>query len=102
MRGSSLRMTRQCRGNDNSGYSGFTPDDLITLAHFSVSRAISAPSSAGPMTVGVPPRSEEHTSELQSLRHLVCRLLLEKKKKKMKSTKNKDRKHIVTHLTRNK
>src|SRR5438045_6671641 len=28
----------------------------------------------------VPVRSEEHTSELQSLRHLVCRLLLEKKK----------------------
>src|SRR5438045_7181708 len=27
-----------------------------------------------------PARSEEHTSELQSLRHLVCRLLLEKKK----------------------
>src|SRR5262245_64428948 len=32
-------------------------------------------------------RSEEHTSELQSLRHLVCRLLLEKKK----HTKNGDR-----------
>src|SRR5438045_6090264 len=29
-------------------------------------------------------RSEEHTSELQSLRHLVCRLLLEKKKKQHK------------------
>src|SRR5262245_1082144 len=29
-------------------------------------------------------RSEEHTSELQSLRHLVCRLLLEKKKKNNK------------------
>src|SRR5205814_10670622 len=29
---------------------------------------------------GEPQRSEEHTSELQSLRHLVCRLLLEKKK----------------------
>src|SRR5262245_63105779 len=29
------------------------------------------------------PRSEEHTSELQSLRHLVCRLLLEKKKKQI-------------------
>src|SRR2546429_2228735 len=28
-----------------------------------------------------PPRSEEHTSELQSRLHLVCRLLLEKKKK---------------------
>src|SRR5262245_62545918 len=32
--------------------------------------------------VGLGLRSEEHTSELQSLRHLVCRLLLEKKKKK--------------------
>src|ERR1035441_10992558 len=30
-------------------------------------------------------RSEEHTSELQSLRHLVCRLLLEKKKEKRQS-----------------
>src|SRR5437899_10301323 len=30
-------------------------------------------------------RSEEHTSELQSLRHLVCRLLLEKKKKTSKT-----------------
>src|SRR3989442_8215026 len=29
----------------------------------------------------VSPRSEEHTSELQSRPHLVCRLLLEKKKK---------------------
>src|SRR5205814_6009691 len=31
-------------------------------------------------------RSEEHTSELQSLRHLVCRLLLEKKKKEIVAT----------------
>src|SRR5438093_13732445 len=31
-----------------------------------------------------PPRSEEHTSELQSLTNLVCRLLLEKKKKNKK------------------
>src|SRR2546422_6654183 len=30
---------------------------------------------------GLPLRSEEHTSELQSRLHLVCRLLLEKKKK---------------------
>src|SRR5258705_1326324 len=30
-------------------------------------------------------RSEEHTSELQSLRHLVCRLLLEKKKRMCKT-----------------
>src|SRR2546425_5557658 len=31
-------------------------------------------------------RSEEHTSELQSLAYLVCRLLLEKKKKKKTKT----------------
>src|SRR5439155_12314770 len=31
-------------------------------------------------------RSEEHTSELQSRGHLVCRLLLEKKKKNIKNT----------------
>src|SRR2546422_8637899 len=39
---------------------------------------------------GIPPgdvRSEEHTSELQSRLHLVCRLLLEKKKKKKIQTK---------------
>src|SRR2546422_2740784 len=33
---------------------------------------------------GSPARSEEHTSELQSRLHLVCRLLLEKKKKRIK------------------
>src|ERR1035441_10731057 len=38
-------------------------------------------------------RSEEHTSELQSLRHLVCRLLLEKKKKK-------ERQQLTRHLNR--
>src|SRR5437899_4416128 len=32
-------------------------------------------------------RSEEHTSELQSLRHLVCRLLLEKKKTRRNQTR---------------
>src|SRR5690554_7782700 len=40
----------------------------------------------GPIFWGIPStattRSEEHTSELQSRPHLVCRLLLEKKKKK--------------------
>src|SRR6266508_6485358 len=55
---------------------------------------------------GAPPdpgRSEEHTSELQSRGHLVCRLLLEKKKKnntitvnykKKNKTKNIKKKHI--------
>src|SRR5690349_23978688 len=36
-------------------------------------------------------RSEEHTSELQSRRDLVCRLLLEKKKKKQKTNKHKEK-----------
>src|SRR5438046_7489581 len=38
-------------------------------------------------------RSEEHTSELQSLTNLVCRLLLEKKKKTIKQVKH----NIITH-----
>src|SRR2546425_5879813 len=37
---------------------------------------------SGPGGRRAPRRSEEHTSELQSLAYLVCRLLLEKKKKK--------------------
>src|SRR5438093_5436416 len=39
-------------------------------------------------------RSEEHTSELQSLTNLVCRLLLEKKKKKSKMSYIKSAKSI--------
>src|SRR5262245_65097434 len=42
-------------------------------------------------------RSEEHTSELQSLRHLVCRLLLEKKKKKKNKIKNRTKKDNTKH-----
>src|SRR6266699_5495819 len=38
------------------------------------------PSAAAPASPPGGPRSEEHTSELQSRPHLVCRLLLEKKK----------------------
>src|SRR5262245_62536789 len=45
-------------------------------------------------------RSEEHTSELQSLRHLVCRLLLEKKKKTKQTKTNNVKAHqIQTHTT---
>src|SRR5437899_6793309 len=52
----------------------------------------SVPTTASPVLIPTPlrmampsfssQRSEEHTSELQSLRHLVCRLLLEKKKER--------------------
>src|SRR5687767_15616871 len=40
------------------------------------------------LSVRLRPRSEEHTSELQSLAYLVCRLLLEKKKKTLKNNTN--------------
>src|SRR5262245_63962331 len=43
------------------------------------------------------PRSEEHTSELQSLRHLVCRLLLEKKNK---NTNTNEYISNIYHITR--
>src|SRR5437016_8236403 len=46
-------------------------------------------------------RSEEHTSELQSLTNLVCRLLLEKKKKKkntiLKHDTYKEKRQITKH-----
>src|SRR5207302_2839771 len=42
------------------------------------------PIRAVPLPVVARPRSEEHTSELQSRENLVCRLLLEKKNKKFK------------------
>src|SRR5205814_7027383 len=47
-------------------------------------------------------RSEEHTSELQSLRHLVCRLLLEKKKKQKKMKHNKTKIQTITNNKRRK
>src|SRR5476649_3003287 len=58
---------------------------------------------AGPMWCGrcgltIPARSEEHTSELQSHSDLVCRLLLEKKKKNNRDhTQKKNKKNINNH-----
>src|SRR5436309_9157598 len=43
------------------------------------------------------PRSEEHTSELQSRENLVCRLLLEKKKKNKRTTKYRRIQHTIEH-----
>src|SRR5438045_7077876 len=52
-------------------------EDFLRL-HYWPRKSYSSPAPGTPQN----PRSEEHTSELQSLRHLVCRLLLEKKKYK--------------------
>src|SRR3712207_7463894 len=46
------------------------------------------------------PRSEEHTSELQSRQYLVCRLLLEKKKQKHPGTHN-NANHVTTTTCHN-
>ena len=44
-------------------------------------------------------RSEEHTSELQSRLHLVCRLLLEKKKNNKQNKNNKTNKNNISNIT---
>src|SRR2546429_1774545 len=51
-------------------------DRIIVPAHW-------ATEVANALLMGVRRRSEEHTSELQSRLHIVCRLLLEKKKKRV-------------------
>src|SRR5207253_6238569 len=59
-------------------------DDHVWIIHRS-----SATLGNNEKTLETKQRSEEHTSELQSRRHLVCRLLLEKKKKQKQITKQK-------------
>src|SRR5438093_5124562 len=56
------------------------PTRRVARADCALSRSVAV---AGADGIDVS-RSEEHTSELQSLTNLVCRLLLEKKKKKIK------------------
>src|SRR5215217_9607691 len=67
-----------------------------------------SPCTAAPRTLSMdpsraptPPRSEEHTSELQSRQYLVCRLLLEKKKHKQNNSsfKNKKKTQNTTNTT---
>src|SRR2546422_6987016 len=52
---------------------------IRTALPWAMCRRLAAPPSRRLLPLGLP-RSEEHTSELQSRLHLVCRLLLEKKK----------------------
>src|SRR5262245_64990748 len=53
-------------------------------------RSSTAAASGRSSAVAARRRSEEHTSELQSLRHLVCRLLLEKKKNTQRNSKTEE------------
>src|SRR5687767_15249872 len=75
-----------------AGHAQDLPATTVCLAHV-VTRLVERRRSLGALPVGeaitreMPrARSEEHTSELQSLAYLVCRLLLEKKNKKQNKT----------------
>src|SRR5689334_24304925 len=73
--------TGRKKASSPSGRRAALPVTIITVMVSPMARPM--PSM---MAVSTPPRrSEEHTSELQSQFHLVCRLLLEKKKKKIKN-----------------
>src|SRR2546426_8463186 len=61
---------------------------------------LAARSAAGELKRISPLRSEEHTSELQSPCNLVCRLLLEKKKKKHRKETDKRHQYISADVTR--
>src|SRR5204862_8008711 len=63
---------------------GDADEFLVDLPHVPHRRAFDR-AEVGRLRAVVAARSEEHTSELQSRRDLVCRLLLEKKKKKKES-----------------
>src|SRR5215203_7558175 len=78
--------------------------EIYTLSlHDALPITPSAPSSqppSGTESRWLPMRSEEHTSELQSRQYLVCRLLLEKKKKHIKITlikKKRTKKYVKTN-----
>src|SRR2546429_5941821 len=75
-----------------------TPVSLVRKAVARSRAASSAHNEALEAVSWITPRSEEHTSELQSRLHLVCRLLLEKKKKQ--STLSYSRSYLIRGLTR--
>src|SRR5258705_4496294 len=71
------------RGGPRRAGRGFRRGGAVARGH--------APRPTAGVRVARRKRSEEHTSELQSLRHLVCRLLLEKKKQ----AKHRQRAHLA-------
>src|SRR2546422_5545825 len=87
----SIRSGRAKR--ESSPIFGYLGRRYFSTKSCSTNRGISTPSSetVSTCTIPCPPRSEEHTSELQSRLHLVCRLLLEKKKNNTSITNSKIR-----------
>src|SRR5205814_5391743 len=71
---------RQPPAAAGGGRAGVALVPLVPSRRWCPDRLSHAARRPGPRRQDGGARSEEHTSELQSLRHLVCRLLLEKKK----------------------
>src|SRR5438046_7092817 len=82
-RRSSDLLTRMMRTAAHTTTKAKSVPMLVRSARTRNGRKAAPSATATPVRiVAVALRSEEHTSELQSLTNLVCRLLLEKKKKK--------------------
>src|SRR2546429_7010978 len=82
--GSSLPKSRWAKSSSTTT-TGFEPSSSRTEKSRPLSNGIPRVAKRPGLTMSISastvrPRSEEHTSELQSRLHLVCRLLLEKKK----------------------
>src|SRR2546427_2400445 len=79
-------LFRSPHSNDGAGWSIHKEqtDLVLHLRQKPMMPALRTCASACNRTSGFQTRSEEHTSELQSQSNLVCRLLLEKKKKHIK------------------
>src|SRR5690554_7441840 len=65
------------------------------IIHFHLNHDVTRVKLTFTLTLFTITRSEEHTSELQSRPHLVCRLLLEKKKKKRPTWKSGSTNHYA-------
>src|SRR6266498_3393495 len=89
--GSKRRKTRFARSGSGSCGFGRTKASRASRSSRKTSCGSSTPTSQRKL-FGRSARSEEHTSELQSRPHLVCRLLLEKKKKPTSSVQHNENK----------
>src|SRR5437870_6901704 len=97
--------TMKATGRVNSPSSRNRPPNVSRVPAMPGSDAIGAVPPPGMMAAGNA-RSEEHTSELQSRGHLVCRLLLEKKKHRPRQAlhrhdrahRHRAREHHTTHV----
>src|SRR6266850_5717116 len=91
-RGGARRARRRPEALGAGRRGGLVPPGRWAGGRRALASAVRTPAGAGA------PRSEEHTSELQSPCNLVCRLLLEKKKKKIMSDTRADQKIATMYI----